>query len=82
MTVLQIYGERDHNTPVAPSIAGIGNALRIAGNPDYTPVIIPGAAHNLTIQWEPGKPFFWWYSAPGYTDLLIGWVRLRFLGSE
>jgi uncharacterized protein len=76
--VLLIYGERDRNTPVDPSLAGIGNALQIAGNQDYTPVIIPGAAHNLTIQWEPGKPFFWWYAASGYSELLTGWVRLRF----
>ncbi len=80
--VLVVYGERDRNTPVAPSLAGIGSALRVAGNQDYTPIIIPGAAHNLTIQWEPGQPFFWWYGAPGYTDLLSGWVRLRFSGKN
>ena len=48
--VLLIYGEHDRNTPVAPSLAGIGDALHKAGNTDYTPIIIPGAAHNLTIQ--------------------------------
>jgi pimeloyl-ACP methyl ester carboxylesterase len=76
--VLLIYGERDRNTPVGPSLAAIGKALTIAGNPDYTPIIIPGAVHNLTIQWEPGQPFFWWHAAPGYTDLLTAWVRARF----
>lgn len=49
-----------------------------AGNSDYTPIIIPGAVHNLTIQWEAGQPFFWWYAAPGYTELLTGWVHMRF----
>ena len=73
--VLLIYGEHDRNTPVGPSLAGIGNALRVAGNPDYTPFIIPGAVHNLTIQWETGQPFFWWHAAPGYADLLTAWVR-------
>ena len=77
--VLLIYGEHDRNTPVAPSLAGIGNALNKAGNTDYTPIIIPGAAHNLTIQWHPGEPFFWWYGAPGYSDLVVAWVKLRFL---
>lgn len=78
--VLLIYGERDRNTPVPPSLAGIGQALRKAGNTDYTPIIIPGAAHNLTIQWHTGEPYFWWYSAPGYSDLLTAWVRSRFSG--
>jgi uncharacterized protein len=78
--VLLIYGERDTNTPVAPSIAGIGLALRKAGNTDFTPLIIPGAAHNLTIRWQSGGPFFWWYAAPGYSDLLTSWVRLRYSG--
>ena len=76
--VLLIYGEHDRNTPVVPSLAGIGQALHKAGNTDYTQIIIPGAAHNLTIQWHAGEPFFWWYGAPGYSDLLIAWVKLRF----
>jgi uncharacterized protein len=76
--VLLIYGEQDRNTPVAPSLAGITQALQKAGNADYTPIIIPGAAHNLTIQWHTGQPFFWWYGAPGYSNLLVAWVKLRF----
>jgi pimeloyl-ACP methyl ester carboxylesterase len=78
--VLLIYGERDRNTPVAPSIAGIGTALRKADNADFTPLIIPGAAHNLTIQWQPGEPFFWWHAASGYSDLLTAWAKMRFSG--
>ena len=78
--VLLIYGERDRNTPVVPSLAGIGEALRKAGNADFTPLIIPGAAHNLTIQWQPGEPFFWWHAAPGYSDLVTAWVKMRFPG--
>jgi hypothetical protein len=76
--VLLVYGERDRNTPVDPSLAGIGQALRKAGNADFTPLIIPAAAHNLTIQWRPGEPFFWWHGAPGLTDLLTAWVQSRF----
>jgi pimeloyl-ACP methyl ester carboxylesterase len=78
--VLLIYGELDRNTPVAPSLTGIGQALRKAGNTDYTPIIIPGAAHNLTIQRQTGEPFFWWHGAPGYPNLLAAWVALRFNG--
>jgi pimeloyl-ACP methyl ester carboxylesterase len=78
--VLLIYGELDRNTPVAPSLAGIGAALKKAGNSDFTPLIIPGAAHNLTIQWQQGEPFFWWHAAQGYSDLLTAWVKMRFPG--
>jgi len=76
--VLLTYGEQDRNTPVAPSLAGITEALQKAHNADYTPIIIPGAAHNLTIQWHTGQPFFWWHGAPGYSNLLVAWVKLRF----
>jgi pimeloyl-ACP methyl ester carboxylesterase len=76
--VLLVYGEHDRNTSVSASLAGIGAALRKAGNNDYTPIIIPGAAHNLTIQWHSGEPFFWWHGAPGYPDLLVAWVKLHF----
>lgn len=78
--MLLIYGEFDRNTPVRASLAGIGRALRKTGNEDFTPLIIPGAAHNLTIQWQPGETFFWWHAAPGYSDLLTAWVKQRFPG--
>jgi hypothetical protein len=78
--VLLVYGELDHNTPVEASLRGIGSALQRSHNADYTPVIIPGASHTLDIQWQPGQPFFWWHVAPGYVDLLVSWVRLRFSG--
>ena len=68
--VLLVYGELDRNTAVAPSLAGIGEALRKANNSDVTPIVIPSAVHNLTIQWEGNRPFFWWHVAPGYPDLL------------
>lgn len=80
--VLLIYGERDRNTPVASSLAAIDQALRVAGNRDYTEVILPRAVHNLTIQRDPNVPFFWWHAAPGSTELAIGWVRLRFSGND
>jgi pimeloyl-ACP methyl ester carboxylesterase len=75
--VLLIYDERDHNTPPGESIRNIEQALAKAGNPHYAAIVLPGAAHNLTIQPEPGKPFFWWHVAPGLSDLQIGWVLLE-----
>jgi pimeloyl-ACP methyl ester carboxylesterase len=75
--VLLVYGERDQNTPVAPSVRGIEKALRKADNKDYTVLILPRAAHNLTVRPDPGQPFEWWRIAPGYPDLLAGWIALR-----
>jgi pimeloyl-ACP methyl ester carboxylesterase len=80
--VLLVYGELDRNTPVAPSLTGIGEALRKANNVDFTPIVIPRATHDLTIKWERDRPFFWWHVAPGYADLLAAWVKLRFSGEN
>src|SRR5215472_6712567 len=76
--VLLVYGELDRNTPVTSSLSGIGQALRKAGNDDFTPIILPGVVHNLTNQPRKDEPFVWWYGAPGYPELVIAWVRSRF----
>jgi pimeloyl-ACP methyl ester carboxylesterase len=83
--VLLVYGERDRLLPAGESLRRIEGALRRAGNRDYTAVLIPRAAHNLTVTPEPGEPFEWWRTAPGLNDLLTAWVSLRFaagVGSE
>jgi uncharacterized protein len=72
--VLLVYGERDENTPVHDSIRSIEKALKKAGNRHYTILILPRAAHNLTVRSEPGEPFEWWGIAPGFSDLLVDWV--------
>ena len=73
--VLLLYGERDHNTPPGESIRNIEAALAKAGNTRYAAVLLPDAVHNDTIQPAQGKPFYWWHTAPGLSDVLIGWVR-------
>ena len=75
--VLLVYGERDQNTDAAVSIQNIDRALTAAGNRDYTFIELPRAAHDLTINAQPGQPFEWRRDAPGYVDLLIAWTLDR-----
>jgi pimeloyl-ACP methyl ester carboxylesterase len=76
--ILLIYGERDELVPPLESLTKIEQALKKAGNEQYTAVLIPKAAHNLAIFPDPVEPFSWWHVAPGANDLMIAWVRLRF----
>lgn len=75
--VLLVYGELDDNTPVHESILGIERALKRAGNTRYSIVVLPRAAHNLTVQRRPGEPFEWWHVAPGYAELIADWILGR-----
>lgn len=72
--VLLVYGERDQLLPVGESIRKIETALETAGNGAYTSILLPRAAHNLTVTPEPGEPFDWWRAAPGFPELLTAWV--------
>ena len=74
--VLLIYGEPDQLVPVDQSLAKIEASLDAVQTP-YTAVIVPNAQHNLTVQPEPGAPFFWWKAAPGLVDLVVAWVQQR-----
>lgn len=72
--VLLVYGERDQLVPVGESVQQIEGALKRAGNTEYTAILLPRAAHNLTVTPEPGEPFAWWRVAPGFPELLTAWV--------
>jgi uncharacterized protein len=72
--VLLVYGERDKLVPVDESIRRIEDQLD-AGHAPYTALIVPRAEHNLTIQPQPGEPFFWWRQAPGLIDTVAAWVQ-------
>ena len=74
--VLLIYGEHDQLEPVDESLAKIEASLDGVKTP-YAAVIVPNAQHNLTVQPEPGAPFFWWKAAPGLVDLVVAWVTQR-----
>jgi pimeloyl-ACP methyl ester carboxylesterase len=71
--VLLVYGERDQLVPVDESLTKIEASLDSVPTP-YTAVIVPNAQHNLTVQPEPGAPFFWWKAAPVTVDLVVAWV--------
>jgi dienelactone hydrolase len=79
--VLLIYGEHDELEPVDESLAKIEASLDGAKTP-YTAVIVPNAQHNLTVQPEPGAPFFWGKAAPGLVDLVVAWVQQRTTESD
>ena len=70
--VLLIYGEQHQLEPVDENLAKIEASLDGVKTP-YAAVIAPNAQHNLTVQPEPGAPFFWWKAA-GLVDLVVTWV--------
>jgi hypothetical protein len=70
--VLVVYGERDRIEAVDPDLAVIDRALRTAGNHDVTELILPAAAHNLTVT--PPDSAFDGLVAPGWPDVLATWV--------
>jgi alpha-beta hydrolase superfamily lysophospholipase len=75
--VLLVYGQRDELVPVDDSIAKIERALAQAGNHRYGSVIIPRAAHDITVRPDPGQPFDWWRLAPGLSAVVTAWVKLH-----
>ncbi len=77
---LLIYGEEDKLTPRAESIARIDAALKKASNSDYTFVVFPKAAHNITLG-KTGLEFDWDKGfAPGYFETMNDWVLARVRG--
>lgn len=77
---LLIYGEEDKLTPREESIARIDAALKRAGNHDYTFVVFPKAAHNITLG-KTGLEFDWDKGfAPGYFETMNDWVLSRVRG--
>ncbi len=74
---LLIYGDDDKLTPRTESITRIDAALKKAGNRDYSFVVFPKAAHNIT-QGKTGLQFDWNKGfASGYFDTMNNWVLAR-----
>lgn len=69
--VLIIYGEKDNPSQ---GIARIEQALREAGNRDYTVRVFPGADHDLDVG-QPGDGKMVW--AEGFLELLTNWTLQR-----
>jgi pimeloyl-ACP methyl ester carboxylesterase len=77
---LLIYGEEDRLTPREESIARIDAALKKADNRDYTFIVFPEAAHNITLG-KTGLEFDWDKGfAPGYFETMNDWVLSRVRG--
>ena len=77
VAVFVMYGEKDLFTPVSQSISNIDQALKKAGNKDYTIIVFPRASHTLDIEPDAGQPFEWRRMAPGFPDLLMAWLQER-----
>jgi uncharacterized protein len=69
--VLIIYGEKDNPTQ---GIARIEQALKEAGNRDYTIRVFPGADHSLEVAQPGGGKTAW---AEGFLALLTDWTLRR-----
>lgn len=77
---LLIYGEEDKLTPRAESIARIDATLKKVDNSDYTFIVFPKAAHNITLG-KTGIEFDWDKGfAPGYFETMNDWVLARVNG--
>ena len=75
--VLIVQAVRDVLIPVERSVVAMRQALREAGNRDYTIVTLPGVPHNLVIQPAADNGLKWPMLAPGYADLVTAWIRFR-----
>ena len=73
--VLAIWGADDTNVPVDRSIAVFDEALRRAGNKDYTLKIFPNADHGL--QLPPAKRTSDGEFVPGYLETITDWILER-----
>lgn len=72
--VLLVLGGEDHLIPLRESVAAWTASLARAGNPDFAIRIFAAANHDIRIGGGPHGGGAW---APGYLDLLGGWVASR-----
>lgn len=78
--VFALYGERDRNVPPAPNAAALEQALKRAGNRDYTIRILPKANHE-GMEAETGllddETTRLRRHVPGYLEAGTQWMRER-----
>jgi dienelactone hydrolase len=75
--VLSMWGASDSLVPAEKSRAILERALRKGGNKDYTLRIFPIAGHGLPVIRGKGEPWDWPRLAPGYQELIVGWLLKR-----
>ena len=87
--VLNVFGAKDRHIPVEPSVAALQAAFRKGGNPDAKVRVFPDAGHGMQVVDGPAECLRCMAKAaregtlivipaPGYHDLLSGWVGERF----
>lgn len=69
---LLVYGERDERVPVSASISAIRASAR--RKPDQI-IVFPEADHGFRVKAPDAAGFAWPQNAPGYPDLMIGWIH-------
>jgi dienelactone hydrolase len=80
--VLALYGELDENTPTVRDVPLLIEALKRAGNGDYTVTVLPKTDHLFYEHLAPHEgyaaqiPAFERY-VPGYVDGMMGWLSKR-----
>jgi uncharacterized protein len=88
--VLAIYGEKDTSLPPEKSLPIIKRGLELARNRDVTVKVVPRADHGLRTsvtggpkeareRSKAGRPGEEPDFAPGYLDLMSGWLTERFV---
>lgn len=75
--VLILQAGRDRYVPVEDSIQAMQEALREADNPDHTILLLPEAPHTFVLQPDSRNKLKWPRLYPGYSDLLLAWLRYR-----
>ena len=81
--VLAIYAENDENTPTARNVTLLADALKRAGNTDYTITVLrktghafyayPAVHNNGYITDIPETQRY----VPGYVDRMMNWLSRR-----
>jgi dienelactone hydrolase len=73
--VLAIWGQLDQHTPVAEGMAGLKNSLAVAGNRNWTMIVLPKAKHSLGISDTGAIQEPWRGYAPDTLKTMTDWVR-------
>jgi dienelactone hydrolase len=75
--VLAIWGKEDLLVPAERSCEIFENALKRAGNKDYTLKIFSNSGHGLSVVRGNDEPWDWYRMAPGYQELMVSWLQQR-----
>ncbi|MGH2588609.1 MAG: dienelactone hydrolase family protein, partial [Dehalococcoidia bacterium] len=84
--VLFLIGEKDRNLPAHEGATRVAEALKRAGNRDYTVKVLPNVEHALNVSYprlqgmttgEASMALHGFCFAPGYLSLMSNWILER-----